>query len=185
MIETTYSKNMLYTHTLTINNKHQSSELILCCCGCIKYIRCPWFKQFKCLYLVYCAWAGFGGGEAQEDKLHVFYCSCAIQHVTWYVHTHALLLLASISQNFASDLHTSLKFKLSCTVASYNVSSVWYLCVQYVKPLLHFDIRPCCHQSVHAFTSWYDSPLFDCTFFTLKGVFAWDYHHFCKGHALL
>ena len=27
----------------------------------------------------------FGGGEVWEDKLHKCYCSCAIQHVTWYV----------------------------------------------------------------------------------------------------
>ena len=29
----------------------------------------------------------------------------------------ALVLLMSISQNFLSDLHASVKFKLSCTVA--------------------------------------------------------------------
>ena len=101
------------------------------------------------------------GARGQTTRVLLLVCYTA-RNMIMYI--HALLLLTSISQNFASDLHTSVKFKLSCTVASYNVSSVWYLCVQYVKPLLHFDIRPCCHQSAHAFTSWYGSPLLDCTF---------------------
>ena len=82
-----YSEHVLYTHTLTTNNKHQHWDLILCCCSCIKCVHCPWFEQFGCLCLEYCAWAGFGGFEEQEDKLHACYCSRAIQHGMWYVHT--------------------------------------------------------------------------------------------------
>ena len=67
----------------------------------------------------------------------------------------AHLPLVSISQNFASDSYAIIKFKLSCTVASYNVSSVQYFCVQ---PWLYFDNKPCCCQCVCVFTSWYDSP---------------------------
>ena len=66
---------------------HQHWDSILCCCGCIKYVHCPWFERFECLYFVYCAWAGFGHGKAREEKLRTCYCSCAIQHITWYVHT--------------------------------------------------------------------------------------------------
>ena len=35
------------------------------------------------------------------------------------------------------------------------VCPVQYLCVQYAKHWLHFDIRSCCCQSVYAFTSSY------------------------------
>ena len=97
-------------------NKHQRWDPILCCCGYIKYKHRPWFEWFGRLYFAHYAWAGFGGGEAWEDKLHTCYCSHAIQHVTWYVHI-ACMLLTSISQNFLSDLHASVKLKLSCTVA--------------------------------------------------------------------
>ena len=43
----------------------------------------------------------------------------------------ALVLLVSISQNFLSDLHARVKFKLSCTVAicEEDISGdVWHLC---------------------------------------------------------
>ena len=43
-----------------------------------------------------------------------------------------------------------------------------YSGVQYAKPWPYFDIRYCCFQSVHSFTSRYDSTFFGCTFFTLK-----------------
>ena len=48
------------------------------------------------------------------------------------------------------------------TVASYNVSNVVHIYVftEYAKALWPYsDVRPCCHQSVHAFTSRYDSSL--------------------------
>ena len=39
------------------------------------------------LYFTHCAWTGFGGGKAREDKLHVCYCLCGIQDLTRYMHT--------------------------------------------------------------------------------------------------
>ena len=36
----------------------------------------PWFEWLGCLYFRYCAQTGFNGGEAQEYKLHICYCSC-------------------------------------------------------------------------------------------------------------
>ena len=46
-----------------------------------------------------------------------------------------------------------------------NSSSVY---IQYAMPWLHcdHDIRSCCRQSLHVFTSRYDSILLDCIFFT-------------------
>ena len=41
---------------------------------------------------------------------------------------------------------------------------------QYAKPWPHSDIRSCCHQSLHAFTSRYDSTLLGCIFLYAKGV---------------
>ena len=75
-------------HTLTINNKCQCWDLIYCGCGCIKYVRYSWVQQFGHLHFVYCAWVGFTGGEEWDYKLHAWYCSCAIQHVMWYVYTY-------------------------------------------------------------------------------------------------
>ena len=46
-----------------------------------------------------------------------------------------------------------------------------YLCVQYAKPWPYSDIRFCYHQSIHAFTSRYDSTYLAAPFYT-KGVFA-------------
>ena len=43
-----------------------------------------------------------------------------------------------------------------------------FSCVQYVKPWPHSDIRSCCHQSAHVFTSRYDSTLLGRIFFTPK-----------------
>ena len=102
-----------------------------CCCVCIKYVSCPWrpavFEQFGCLCFIYNAWAGFSGGKTQEDKLHVCYCLCTIQHIMWYMHTLLMIkvthhehitcledwilllktstrmLLTSFSQNFSSN----------------------------------------------------------------------------------
>ena len=65
-------------------NKHQRWDLIVCCCGYIKYVHYPWFEWFGSLYTLH---TGFGGIKAQEDKLHTCYCSHAIQHIMWYVHT--------------------------------------------------------------------------------------------------
>ena len=45
------------------------------------------------------------------------------------------------------------------------------ICVQYTKPRLHSDIRSCCRQSTHVFTSRYDSTLLGHAFFTTKVVF--------------
>ena len=55
-----------------------------------------------------------------------------------------------------------------------NFESVYSinLCIQYAKPWLHFDIRSCCRQSLHALTSRYDSTLLGHVFFYAKGVFA-------------
>ena len=50
------------------------------------------------------------------------------------------------------------------------------------KPWPYSDIRSCCHQSVHAFTSRYDSTLLDCTFLHRRCV-CMRYHHFYKVHA--
>ena len=60
------------------------------------------------------------------------------------------------------------------SVASYNVSSVVLICSIYKAPWPYCDIRSCCHQSVHAFTSRYDSTLLGCTFVFTDVVFAWD-----------
>ena len=43
------------------------------------------------------------------------------------------------------------------------------VCVQFAKPWPHSDIRFCCHQSAHVFTSRYDSILLH-SFFTLKVI---------------
>ena len=105
------------TYMLITNNNRQHRDLILCCCGCIKYVCCPWFEWFICLYFAYCAWAGFGGGKAWEVKLYMCYCSSAnVIHV--YI---AHMLLTSISQNFLRDSHVSVKYKMSCTVAGTSV----------------------------------------------------------------
>ena len=53
-------------------NKHQRWDPILCCCGYIKYKHRPWFEWFGRLYFAHYAWAGFGGGEAWEDKLRTY-----------------------------------------------------------------------------------------------------------------
>ena len=68
-----------------ITNKYQSWDPIVCCCGYIKYIRCPWFEWFGylILYFAYCAWAGFSGTKTWENKLHACYCLCAIKHIMW------------------------------------------------------------------------------------------------------
>ena len=47
----------------------------------------------------------------------------------------------------------------------YYVSSI--VCIQYAKPWLHSDIRSCCRQFLHAFTT-----LFGHTFFYTEGVLA-------------
>ena len=52
-------------------------------------------------------------------------------------------------------------------------------CVQYARPWPHSDIRSCCRQSAHVFTSRYDSTLLGHAFFTPK-VFWMRYHYFCK-----
>ena len=79
---------MLHTHSPLIMASLGSDT---CCCVCIKYVHCPWwptvFERFGHLHFVYCACAGFSGGEAWEDKLHACYCSHAIQHVMWFTHT--------------------------------------------------------------------------------------------------
>ena len=54
-------------------------------------------------------------------------------------------------------------------LASYNVSSVVLMCSVCLAPWLYSDIRSCCRQSIHAFTSKYDSTLLGYTFYT-KGV---------------
>ena len=49
---------------------------------------------------------------------------------------------------------------------------VWYLCIQYVKPWPYSNIKSCCPQVVHVFTSRYHSTLLGDTMFYTKGVFA-------------
>ena len=94
------------TYTLTTTSKRQHWEPILYCCICIKYVHCLWFERFECLYLVYCAWAGFGGGEVQVDELHMCYCLHAIQHVTWYVHTLLICYLRLSCKIFSNSTST-------------------------------------------------------------------------------
>ena len=98
------------------------------CCGCIKYICCLWFEQFGCLYFVYCAWAGFGSGEAREEKLQVYYCLRAIQHVTWYMHT-LLACYLQASRKISRAIHMQV-FKQSCTAHTYVHAYVcMYVCI--------------------------------------------------------
>ena len=58
--------------------------------------------------------------------------TCGIAHVlTWYVRAYiACVLLTSISWNFSSDSHASVKFKLSCTVYIYIYIYI-YICISY------------------------------------------------------
>ena len=48
------------------------------------------------------------------------------------------------------------------------VCPLQYLCIHYANFQLHSDTRSCCRQSIHAFTSRYDSTLLGHTIFTLK-----------------
>ena len=57
--------------------------------------------------------------------------------------------------------------KLNIENNSYSVYSI-ILCIQYAKPCSHSDIRSCCRQSLHTFTSRYDSTLLGRIFFTPK-----------------
>ena len=46
---------------------------------------------------------------------------------------------------------------------------VWCLCIQYVKPWPYSNIRFCCPQFVHVFTSRLDSTLLGDTMFYTNG----------------
>ena len=58
-----------------------------CCFVCIKYVRYPWwpalFEWFRHLCFVYCAWAGFSGGKAQENDCHSL-CFCSMSQCQWW-----------------------------------------------------------------------------------------------------
>ena len=81
----------------------------------------PWLEWFGCLCFLYCAWAGFIGGEAWEDKLH----ACCIQHVMWYLCT----LLACYSQiSYKISWVTLLAHAWKCQVKIelyYNCNKIW------------------------------------------------------------
>ena len=110
------------TYTLTTNNKHQCLDLILAAVSILTYICCLWFERFGYLYFMYCAWAGFGGGKPQDNKLHMYYFSCAIacallfasyrHHVIWYLHKSlACYLWVSLPAYVCKY-----KVKIDCTV---------------------------------------------------------------------
>ena len=86
---------------------------ILCCCGCNKYVRCPWFEWFGCLYFAHCAWEGVSGDEAREENLCMCYTACNV--ICAFI---VSVLHVSIKRNFSSDSHASVKCKLSCIVLS-------------------------------------------------------------------
>ena len=53
-------------------------------------------------------------GQTTHVLLLAYYTACTVTHA------HIVcVLLASILQNISSDLHTSVKFKLSCTIQKF------------------------------------------------------------------
>ena len=98
-------------HRLT-TNKHQHSDPIVCCCGFIKYIHCPWFGWFGWLYFAHwIRWWRSTWGQTTSVLLLICYTVCNM--IQAYI---ACVLLASILWHFSCDSHASVKFKLSCTV---------------------------------------------------------------------
>ena len=66
-----------------------------------------------------------------------------------------------------SKLAGPIKLCKQC-MASYNVFSVVLVFSMLSLGWLHSDIRSCCRQSAHVFTSRYDSALLGCAFFIPK-----------------
>ena len=103
-------------------NKHQHWDPILCCCGYIKYVHCPWFEWFGHLYFAHrCMsriqwWQGMRG-QSTCILLLVCYTACNVIHT--YI---ACMLLASILWKFSS---TCVNFKFSCTVIR-TTQTFWF-----------------------------------------------------------
>ena len=108
MLSNVFRLLLIFVLRLTLRYRlkqtHQHWDPILCCCGCIKHVHYPWFEWCGCLYFTYCTWAGFNGGEAWEEKLCMCYCSRAIQHILWYMHT-SLMSYTRVSCKISQVTH--------------------------------------------------------------------------------